>query len=259
MLVFSAVAGCTALTGADGLSAQGEAPAIADDGGGGEDGPPSSLPEAGSTETSTPKGDDAGVRFVDDFERADGFLGNGWILKTPNSFVLFGGKAVRDPGSIDYHDAIVYRPPAENVRDVEAILEFEIFDTAALPQVLVRVNDVGAGSFDGYLLYVNGNPSQATLTRQRGDGFHEVRSDFPLSPALTVGQRYRFRLRATSAQPVSLFAAVERATQGGNWVSIGETNAQDDDVEQITAAGSVGFGTHDTALHAYPYFERIAF
>src|SRR5207248_680210 len=117
--------------------------------------------------------DPSGV-FVDTFDRPDSAdLGNGWTEKYPPAFAIQSNEVVMiDTGSIDYHDAISYRPPGEDLRDVEVGLEFRVLSSLSFPQLHARIqrNTIDQpDTLDDYLMFVDGfaaSPGRAVIARQ---------------------------------------------------------------------------------------------
>jgi hypothetical protein len=218
-----------------------------------------SVVTGAQTLTITPAS--AAPDFVDDFNRANSAeIGNGWIEKSPAAFTLDGNEAAKvGAGGNDYRNNIVYRPAAENLRDVEASIEMRLVSPAVgYPQVLVRAQTdtiATTDTLDAYLLYMSDSASNATLARQRGSGYDTALSTFALSQALNTSDRYRLRLRATGANPVELAAFVER-WNGTSWQVLGQTAFSDGSSSRISTAGSVGFGGYVETSYRYDNFSR---
>ncbi len=207
---------------------------------------------------------DAAVsEFVDTFSRPDGAaIGNGWIEKNPAAFSITGDEATRVGTSlVSYRDNLVYRPAGENVLDVEVSVQVRITSLPPrFPQIFVRARTAtitAANSYDGYLLYVDGDTvaDQVVLGRQLGNVFVETLSQFTLSEPLTTAGRYRFVLRAQGTAPVMLAARVEKLA-GTTWTTIGSTTADDTAAECIAEPGTVGFAGDEFARYIYDDFRR---
>ncbi len=204
---------------------------------------------------------DASVVFIDDFNRANGPLGNGWIEKTPASFAILGGVAQRQADTtVNYTDAICYRPASEDVLDVEAsveVYESQTNSSPHYPQIYVRVqsNSISTpGMADGYGLYINDDPAVAILGRQGGSAFVVSLATLNLAPAIDQSARFRLRLSATGTTSVQLEAYVETLTDGGAWQVLGHASYADTSPMRIAAPGSVGFsGGSPEALGEYVY------
>jgi IPT/TIG domain len=200
-----------------------------------------------------------GSGFFDSFSRPDSAtVGNGWIEKNPQAFSIVGGAVVKQAVGLAYRDNIVYRPAAEDLRDVEAAAEFRLSAASpGYPQIFTRVQSGSvalSNRLDGYILYVNNSPTQAILGRQNGDNFVTALATLNLSPGLNTTDTYRLRLRATGTAPVQLAAFIERQN-GANWVTVGQATASDNNAAAITSPGSVGFGGYVEASYSYDNFS----
>lgn len=160
-----------------------------------------------------------------------------------------------------YRDNMVYRPAAEDARDVEASIQVRF--TAIPPgfaQIFVRgVSQAIAepDSYTGYLLFIAGEQTDlAVLGRQRGSAFVTTLASLPLSPPLDAGSTFRMVLRATGARPVVLRARIERLDNGA-WVRTGETAVEDHTDAQIDVAGTVGFAGNEMDTYIYDHFRRV--
>jgi len=198
--------------------------------------------------------------FLDDFSRSDGEdLGNGWIKKNPEAFVLSGQAAIKQATGAGYRDNFCYRPASEDVLDVEASVEFRLFNLPpGYPQLYVRLqSDTAqqANVLDGYVLYIYDSAGIAGLGRQRGSEFVTALSEINLYPALNTTDTFRLRLRSVGENPVELAAYVERF-DGSGWQIIGQANYLDDSPDRIATGGSVGFGGYVEANYVYDNFRR---
>ena len=187
----------------------------------------------------------AWAQFTDDFERPDGTeLGNGWVEKNPDGFVLSGGKVVAVPGELGgYRDNIVHRPAADYLTDVEASVEVKFNRLAGYPQVHVRVQGAASAAPDqlsSYFLYINDRPDRAVLARQLGDGFPMSLGVLHLDPPLNTEDTYRLRLQAIATLPIELIAFVERKV-GAEWERIGDYYIVELSWDQIQLPGGCGF------------------
>jgi hypothetical protein len=100
-------------------------------------GPSDAAPDA---EADAPLPDAAPSDFMDDFDRADGSIGGGWIEKSPNVFRLRNGVVRSETMSGGYRDNLVYRPGSERVGDVEIDINFTFEGSNVSPQVFVRAD-----------------------------------------------------------------------------------------------------------------------
>jgi hypothetical protein len=167
-----------------------------------------------------------GASFFDNFNRADSAtIGNSWTEKFPNAFSIAGNEVVHintDP--IDYHDAIVYRPVAEDRRDVEVGIEFRVLAGMSFPQAHARAQRgtlTQADTLDDYLLFVDGfevSPGRAIIARQQAvtGQFECYMLAIPFPSPLQTSERYRLRFRVTGGGPVNLQGFVERFN-GAGW------------------------------------------
>lgn len=221
----------------------------------------SSTSTTSSTTTSGSGG--AGGRatdvFVDAFDRPDGPIGNDWIEKTADVYTIAGERVVKAQTATSYQDNMVYRPAAEDLRDVEIQLEFETLSAnVAYPQIFVRAPSAAIASpnaYDGYLFYVEGSASSAVLGRQLGTPFVVTLESLSIDPPLTPGQTYRLRLSAQGTDPVHLEAYVEQLVSG-SWTIIGAAQHDDAAPERITEVGTVGFAGNEPDTFVYDDFQR---
>lgn len=170
--------------------------------------------------------------FFDDFNRPDSdLLNNGWTMKYPPGFALLNNQVVDfNTGSIDWHDALNYRQPSEDQRDVEVGVEFQILPAMPpgfnLPHVHARIqrNTVTeADTEDAYMFFVDGfqaAPGRAIIARVAPvTGQQECYMlAIPFPTSLQVGQRYRLRFQVVGGGPVTLTGYVEQFVNG-TWQS----------------------------------------
>ncbi len=254
VLAMSGVAACSVLTNLDGLGFDAGSPDVSVGDGSPGDAPGDTTADAGA--------DVATWTFTDDFNRADAsVLGNGWIEKQPVFSIASGVVQTKSIG-LDYRDEVAYRPPSENVTDVTASIEVNYGpNSGAWPQLHVRIQTstvVLQSTLDDYLLFpASGGTANMIIARNRGGANYFTLTTFPLSSQLTSGQTYRFTLSAMGGSPVNLLGRVEQFT-GNGWVSIGTSQIQDGDVNQIVTAGSVGFSEGDDYVGNYTYDNFMA-
>lgn len=198
--------------------------------------------------------------LLDDFNRVNNdALGNGWTEKSPQALAIIGQAAVKlATPALGYRDVMAYRPEAEDQLDAEVSIEFTVLTAQpGFPQVFLRAQratiDV-ADQYDGYLLFIAGEPATAVLARQHGNQSTTDLVEFPLSPPLDTNSVYRLRLRAIGTGVVGLQGFVEEQV-GASWVAIGEATYADSSVDRIAAAGAVGFGAHTEASPIYDNFR----
>jgi len=211
--------------------------------------------------------DGPAVGFVDDFERADSSsLGNGWVEKTPGTYKIAAGQAVRSDFVGDYRDDIVVRPPAEDLLDVEVAIEFTVGHLPpGYPQVEARIQrgTLGAANtLDGYLLYIEGVTGNglgtAALTRQHGTTLPAPLTTFALSPELALNETYRLRLVVRGTAPVALDGFVEHEV-GGTFAVIGSISTTDAAANAVTSAGAIGFATGQPEAAGYYVYELFSY
>jgi len=214
--------------------------------------------------------DPSGV-FVDDFNRPDSAeLGNGWTEKYPPAFAIQNSQVVMiDTGTIDYHDAIAYRPPGEDLSDVEVGLEFRVLPGQNFPQVHARIqrNTIEqSNTLEDYMIFVDGfaaSPGRAVIARQApvAGQFECYMLGIPFPSPLQQTDGYRLRFRVEGANPVTLTGFVDRF-DGTAWQAFASGSVVHDNSTQpipgdfcapgfmpppITTAGAVGFAKWRTA------------
>jgi hypothetical protein len=225
-----------------------------------------------------------GGGFWDDFNRADNAaIGNGWTEKFPNAFSIQSNEVVHintDP--VDYHDAIVYRPLAEDRLDVEAAIEFRVLPGMNFPQVHARAQRATltqTNTLDDYLFFVDGfepAPGRAIIARQApvAGQFECYMLAIPFPSALQASARYRLRFRATGTDPVTLQGTIERYN-GAGWDpfatgtiahdATGTTPTRDPSLYcdpgslpgPLTTAGAVAFAKWETNSEVLDNFHAI--
>lgn len=201
---------------------------------------------------------DAGNGFFDDFDRPDSaVIGNGWIEKNTAAFSIVQGRVVKAAtGVLSYRDNIVYRPPSEDVRDVEASIEIFTANPPEYPQIFVRAqrNTIEiADTYDGYIVYVENDPTVAILGRQRGSVFVVTLAELTIDPPLVPGARQRIRLAARGTSPVKVDAWIERF-EGGTWLVSAEAHVDDTSSDRVQGAGAVGFSANEDPQPIYDNF-----
>ncbi|MGH3371851.1 MAG: LamG-like jellyroll fold domain-containing protein, partial [Nocardioidaceae bacterium] len=223
---------------------------------------------------------EASGMFVDTFSRPDSAeLGNGWTEKYPSAFAIRNNEVVLiDTGSIDYHDAIAYRPAGEDRRDVEVGLEFRVLPGGlSFPQVHGRIQRntiTQANTLDDYMIFVDGFaafPGRAVIARQAPvpGQFECYMLGIPFPAPLEQNVRYRLRLRVEGDTPVTLTGFVDRF-EGAVWqVFASGTVVHDGNTQPIpgdycdpgfmpppiSTAGAVGFAKWRTANEVLDNFS----
>jgi hypothetical protein len=276
------LAACNMLSGADSLTAEqtgieqpvNETPHGATSG---SSGVPSSSGSSGeaarpghemtssssSSSGSTLSPDDAGVdasgeaaaalpTFVDDFARADGTIGNGWIEKAAGKFGLIAGAAQQKQNGI-YRNGFVSRPASENALDVllQATVTFPV--ATADPCVFARIQpgSDAPNTFYGYSAYADG-ANDFYVSRDDGNTFTDMGSSI-ISPPLIVGATYVISLQVTGTNPVHLVGSLTKP-DGTVLASIA---ANDASPKRIMTAGSVGFGSSASLNGRWDDFRRV--
>jgi len=218
------------------------------------------VPEASS--------DASAYSFSDDFNRADGSIGNGWVVKNP-SFDLASGHMVRDKvSSLDFLDLLVHRPTTEAVLDIHASMVVVLSGAdgggGSWEQIHVRIqpSTVDAiGRLDDYMMFPHGGGANSIdIGRNRiTSSAYAIVTTFTLSSPMVAGAVYRFTLSATGASPVVLFGSVERLDGPSTWTLIGSAQTQDLDPSAVTTPGVVGFSASNADLTgAYTYDDYVA-
>jgi hypothetical protein len=270
------LAACNMLSGADGLSAEPyavEQPQVST--------PPSGSSgtsgTSGSSGTSTrphdPPATDAGVTslppdeggidaaseaaamlptFVDDFARADGQIGNGWLQKTGGAFALNAG-AVKQTQSGIYRNLFNSRPAPENALDVLVQVTVTFPVSTADPGLFARIqpgSDV-VDHFVAYSVYPDG-ANDLYVSRDDGNVFVDQGSSV-ISPPLVVGQSYRLSLEVTGTNPVHLVGSLSQL----DGTVVATITANDASAKRLPTPGSVGFGSSASVNGRWDDFKRI--
>jgi hypothetical protein len=199
--------------------------------------------------------------FFDDFDRADsGELSNGWVEKTPGAFALTSGVISKAATATGYQDNLVYRPADEAMLDGEVSVEVRF--ASLLPgyaQVFVRgqlATIAMAGIFDGYLFFIDNDPTRAIVSRIECGVFVPL-ALIAIEPGLNTIDTFRLQLRATGTEPVVVEAFVERLV-GGMWEVIGQARVEDWDATRYRTSGTVGFtGYVDGGSYTYDNFTWV--
>ena len=192
--------------------------------------------------------------FQDDFERPDSDeVGNGWVEKTPDAFVLVDGGLRHTAGMTSYPDNLVYRPDEEWL-DAEAVLSltWDMVEPWGFPQFTLRaqLDDVATpGSITGYLLFVE-DEGVLMITRQIAGKF-TFEEIVELAAPIVVGVPYRMRMRVSGTDPVQIDGYLEEQGPQG-WVVHTEAHMTDASAQRITTPGTLAIGAHVT-LEAWTY------
>ncbi len=260
MLLFGgALMACNALTGADDLSmksasrtrsAKQDAAAYDDD----DDSDPS-----GSSARPTDVTADAGAAtdaaaanptFLDDFNRANGAIGNGWIERASGAYGINGGAVVQaaegPPPSL-----LVLRPQSEEVADVEVSASIRFPKAESDPGIYARIQNTAPNQLSAYSFYL-WSPTEAEIAREDLTQTTPL-ARFTIAPPLNVGDTVKLVFRVTGDSAVTLAASVV----DGAGALRGSTTFQDSTASRIARPGSVGFGGPDSAGARYDDFKRV--
>lgn len=211
--------------------------------------------EAATTDATSPADFGANVDFIDDFDRPDGALGNGWVEHTDSVFAIQNHLVTRVTRG-DWTTNHVSRPTAEHRRDLEIAIEFTVTDGSMpdWPQIFTRA--VPSPDFVGYYVWVDEGPSTVErpleLARKPADMSWWTAMNSMMVPPAVVGGRYRLRMRTTGAHPVHAQAWYE-IWDGSAWDSSRTISADDDAPDAMIDAGAWGFSGHTGTGTNGPY------
>ena len=197
--------------------------------------------------------------FFDDFNRADNSNpGNGWTEKAPAAFEIRDNQLAKTAVTTGYLDNFAYRPPGEDLQDVETSVEFELNSLlVGYPQIFNRLQQTTAGvpgTADAYMLYLNDSASQAVIGRQIGSNFVASLANVNLAQPLDTTSTYRMRLRTSGTNPVVVEGYIERLRPDGFEV-IGSASVDDFAGSRITTPGASGIGGYIEATYVYDNFR----
>lgn len=195
--------------------------------------------------------------FTDDFDRADGAPGNGWIAKTPGRLSISAKRLV--PTSGDFRDGFIYRATGDHA-DVELSIELTFSaPPEGDPQLLARVQRATvaqSGAFDGYLCWIGSTGTAIKVGRVRGASLSQLaETTFP-SPLATTNA-HRLRCRVTGQSPVQILGIVEQKT-GTSWTEVSRASFGDSSAQRITTSGTVAIGNNTGPVFTFDNFSRTA-
>lgn len=175
--------------------------------------------------------------FADDFDRPDSFeIGNGWVESSPAAFELRNGTLAHRVPGLPPRERYLYRPEAEDARDVEAGIDivYDGIDDRTRPQIHLRVQRESS-ALTGYVTYVDGDDALVIDRLVGGDAVRQARIaiDDP-----NPGDLYRLSARIAGTDPVRISATWEHRRENGT--SVKTTSTQDDSSSRITAPGALG-------------------
>ncbi len=258
-LLAALLTGCSLVVSVDGLSGGSDA---ADGGGTGtlSEAGPNDVPDGAFGDAIADVGgggDGAAPAFTDDFDRADGPPGNGWIEKTPGRLVISGGHLV--PTSGDYRDGFDYRAN-DDLTDVELGVELAFsMPPEGDPQLLVRLQHATLaqpGAFDGYVCWIGSAGTVIKVGRENG-GTLSALAQTSFSSPLATSSVHRLRCRVTGQSPVQIVGIVEKQA-GVTWTEVSRASFADSSPQRITKSGTVALGNNTAPVFTFDNFSRTA-
>jgi hypothetical protein len=177
--------------------------------------------------------------FFDDFARADGSIGNGWLPKV-GKFSLVSGAVREADSSLSYKDLLVRRPASEAALDVEVGVAATLPPDGGDVSLYARIQPSSDQSetLVSYTLYP-GAENVAYVDHDVGKDDAEPVTSFALNPPLAGGQTIHMTLRVTGTSPVHIVATISDASGK----LLGGASVDDNTPNPIGAAGQVGFGS----------------
>jgi hypothetical protein len=195
--------------------------------------------------------------FFDDFNRADGPIGNGWYVKTPGTFLIKNGTAEKQrlDGSL-YFDNALLRPAIEDRGNVEASVVFTLNGLESSAQLYVRVQRSTLATpqtLDAYFLYVE-KEGDLTLYRQHGTVFEPTEVlDRKAIPSFALGERYKLVLSAVNTtNAVSLSGQIFRASNDALLQTVASVDSA---ANRISKEGATGVSGRPVAYPIYDDFR----
>ena len=196
-------------------------------------------------------GTDPNLLFADDFNRADGPVGNGW-LDPKSSYRIEDNHLPISGSGFGFQADTLYRPKTDAVRDIKASIEFTPLSMPPnYPQVHVR-----AQPGDNYKCYAVGIPQSDNsffFGRCAANSNFVSLADLALTENILAGRTYRLSISATGASPVHLIATLERKTESGFSV-IGQKAIDDGDPDRVMEAGQYGISADSSPNWIYDNF-----
>lgn len=261
MLLFGgALMACNALTGADDLSMKAASrtrstkydagPDDDDDEDTNPAGNGAARPAATDAGATTPDAAVANPTFVDDFNRANGGIGNGWIERAAGAYGINGG-AVAQGAEGPPPALLVLRPQTEEVADVEVSASIRFPKAESDPGIYARIQNTAANQLNAYSFYL-WSPTEAEIAREDLTQTTPL-ARFTISPPMNVGDTVRLVFRVTGDTSVRLEASVV----DGAGALRGSTIFQDSTASRIGRAGTVGFGGPGSLGARYDDFKRV--
>ena len=187
-------------------------------------------------------GGGGGPVICDDFRRADNVdLGNGWIEKYADAFSLVGGEAAPAASSPLWLDDFAYRPPADEMLDMEVSVGVRLtLASVGYPTLVARApaSMINNNGYLGYILFFPDSHNSMAIQRQEGGSSVTIGS-MGLSESVNTTDHYRMRMRVVGTDPVAIDTWLEKHT-GASWVVLGSSQDTDSDSNRITTSGTFG-------------------
>jgi len=178
--------------------------------------------------------------FTDNFNRADGALGNNWVLEDSTAYSISGNKVVINVGTnTTFQTRFARRPSTEAVENQKASIEVtKIGASLGYETLAVRMH---ATNDTGYILFINDSSTTISLARVI-NGVVTIVENATQSTGFSDGDTIRMNLQVSgTGSTVSLVYSVERWT-GSAWsYTVTERTYNDTHVDRITSAGVAGF------------------
>jgi len=197
--------------------------------------------------------------FSDTFDRPNGAVANGWREKTANTFTITDQRAHPTTGG-DWTQLVLYRPPEEDLLDVEVVSEITWSSTnpsvncdATLAARIDSSTVASSAGITGYIAFIDDTRGM-TLSRV-DSGAEAPFSGTELPTPVNTTDTYRMTLRVTGTNPVVLTAIFEKK-DGTAWSLVKSHSANDDGNRRITKAGSVGITSDTNGTFRYDNFTR---
>jgi hypothetical protein len=220
--------------------------------------------DAGTTVTDAPvQTEDASAdarsltSFFDDFNRADGPVGNNWFMKTPGTFLIRNSSAEKQRlDSSLYFDNVLMRPASEDRGNVEASVIFTLNGLESSAQLYVRAQRSTLATpqtLDAYFIYVE-KEGELFLYRQHGTVFETAGIlDQKAIPSFALGERYKLVLSAVnSGSAVSLSGQILRASNGALLQTVASVDSA---ANRINTPGATGLSGRPAAYPIYDDFR----
>lgn len=206
--------------------------------------------EAGGTDGGNGDAGDANVLFTDDFNRANGPVGNGW-LDPKASYRIEDDHLPVNGNGWGFQANTLYQPKRADALNVKASVEYTPLSLPPnYPQVHVR-----AQPGDDFKCYAVGIPQDDTIFFGRcapGGNFTDL-GDQKLDENVVVGRTYRLSISTTGTSPVHLTMTLERKTDRG-FMIIGQKSVDDAAAERVTEPGAFGISGDTNPNWVYDNF-----